>query len=269
VLEEVTSAVPDKDPKRGRYLCGTMMFEGGDALKKIGVLSGGEKSRVLLAKILATPVNLLLLDEPTNHLDLESSDALLSAIDEFDGAVVMVTHNEMFLNALAERLIVFQGDGALVFEGDYQRFLEKVGWKDEKDIMTGSGRPEAGRNESGRTEVRPAEKQKVGQKELRRLRSQILAERAAACKSLEQKIAAMEQTLLDDEGELDRMNGEIAEASASRKSHRVIELSKSIHRIRDKKNKLYKELAPLLLSLEERKAVFDQRLAELDDENPN
>jgi ATP-binding cassette subfamily F protein 3 len=240
-----------------------MMFEGGDAMKKVGVLSGGEKSRVLLAKILATPVNLLLLDEPTNHLDLESSDALLSAIDEFEGAVVMVTHNEMFLNALAERLIVFQGDGVMVFEGDYQRFLEKVGWKDEKDMMTG------GRPEPGRAEPKSVERQKLGQKDMRRLRSQILAERAAACKPLEQKIGALEQALLDDEGELDRMNQEIAEASASRKSHRVVELSKSIHRTRDKKNKLYKELAPLLLSLEERKAAYDQRLAELDEEKAN
>jgi ATP-binding cassette subfamily F protein 3 len=241
-----------------------MMFEGGDALKKISVLSGGEKSRVLLAKILATPVNLLLLDEPTNHLDLESSDALLEAIDEFEGAVVMVTHNEMFLNALAERLIVFQGDGVKVYEGDYQRFLERVGWQEEKDTMTGAVRADAARAES-----RPAEKQKIGQKEMRRLRSQILAERAAACKPLEQKIAALEQALLDDEAELDRMNREIAEASASRKSHRFVELSKAIHRTRDKKNKLYKELAPLLLSLEERKAAYDQRLAELDEEKAN
>jgi ATP-binding cassette subfamily F protein 3 len=264
VLEEVTSAVPDKDPKRGRYLCGTMMFEGGDALKKISVLSGGEKSRVLLAKILATPVNLLLLDEPTNHLDLESSDALLEAIDEFEGAVVMVTHNEMFLSALAERLIVFQGDGVTVYEGDYQRFLERVGWQEEKDAMTG-----AVRSDAPRAEARPPEKQKIGPKEMRRLRSQILAERAAACKPLEQKVAAMEQSLLDDEAELDRMNREIAEASATHKSHRVIELSKAIHRTRDKKNKLYKELAPLLVSLEARKAVYDQRLAELDEEKTN
>ncbi|MCJ7612070.1 MAG: ATP-binding cassette domain-containing protein, partial [Candidatus Aminicenantes bacterium] len=260
VLEEVTSAVPDKDPKRGRYLCGTMMFEGGDAMKKISVLSGGEKSRVLLAKILAAPVNLLLLDEPTNHLDLESSDALMSAIDEFEGAVVMVTHNEMFLNALAERLIIFQGEGVMVYEGGYERFLEKVGWSDEKNMMTGSGRPEA-----GRAEPRPAEKQKLGSKELRRLRSHLLAERAAACKHLEQRVAAIEQSLLHDEEDLDRMNREAAEASAARNSVRVVELSKAIHRTRQAMGRLYKELSPLVLELEQRKAAFDQRLAELDE----
>ena len=87
------------------------MFSGDDALKKIGVLSGGEKSRVMLGKLLVTPANLLLLDEPTHHLDMDSCDALLAAIEDFDGTVVMVTHNEMFLNALADRLIVFQDGG--------------------------------------------------------------------------------------------------------------------------------------------------------------
>ncbi len=110
------------------------MFEGDAALKKISVLSGGERSRVLLAKILATPVNLLLLDEPTNHLDMESCDALVAALDSFEGAVVMVTHNEMFLHALAQRLIVFQDEMPYVFEGSYQWFLEKGGWGDDENI---------------------------------------------------------------------------------------------------------------------------------------
>ena len=84
VLEEIGSAAPEVDPSKARYLCGLMMFEGDAALKKIGVLSGGEKSRVLLGKLIASPLNLILLDEPTNHLDMESSDALLAAIDNFD-----------------------------------------------------------------------------------------------------------------------------------------------------------------------------------------
>jgi ATP-binding cassette subfamily F protein 3 len=256
VLEEVTSAVPDGDPKRARYLCGTMMFEGGEALKKISVLSGGEKSRVLLAKILAQPVNLLLLDEPTNHLDMESSEALLSALDEFEGAVVMVTHNETFLNALAERLIVFQGGGARVYEGGYPRFLEKVGWWDEKDAPLGAVR----------VETKTPERSKLGAKELRRLRSQILAERAAACRELEQKVSGLEESLLRDGEELDRMNREVAEASAARKSRRVVELSKSIHRTRQAMSALYRELSPLVLELEQRRAIFDERLAELDEE---
>jgi ATP-binding cassette subfamily F protein 3 len=87
VEEEIMAAGCER--QQARNICGAVMFEGDDALKKISVLSGGEKARVLLGKILATPSNLLFLDEPTNHLDMESCDAFLAAIDSFDGAVVM------------------------------------------------------------------------------------------------------------------------------------------------------------------------------------
>jgi ATP-binding cassette subfamily F protein 3 len=93
VEEEILYSDPGVDRQMARDICGAMMFPGDDALKKVAVLSGGEKSRVVLGKILATPVNLLLLDEPTNHLDMESCDALLEAIDSFDGTVILVTHN--------------------------------------------------------------------------------------------------------------------------------------------------------------------------------
>ena len=178
VLEEIVSADPEGDPKRARFIAGGMMFEDDDALKRIRVLSGGEKSRVLLGKLIATPLNLLLLDEPTNHLDIESNDALLEAIDAFDGAVVMVTHNEMFLHALADRLVVFDNDDVVVYEGGYRRFLDKVGWRDE--IMQGSiaaAAPPA----NGAAGERP----KGTPKELRRLRSEIVAERSRVLRPIE------------------------------------------------------------------------------------
>ena len=134
VVEEISFSHPGLDSQTAWNICGAMMFEDEHALKKISVLSGGEKSRVMLGKLLATPLNLLLLDEITNHLDMESCDALLAALDDFEGAVIMVTHNEMFLHALAQRLIVFQHDGAHVFEGTYQHFLDKEGWEDEEDL---------------------------------------------------------------------------------------------------------------------------------------
>jgi len=124
VLEEILSSDAGIDMQSARGICGAMMFNGDDALKKINILSGGEKSRVMLGKLLATSVSLLILDEPTNHLDMEACDSLLAAIDNFDGTVIMVTHNEMFLHALAQRLIVFQDDELFVFDGSYQEFLE-------------------------------------------------------------------------------------------------------------------------------------------------
>lgn len=132
IEDEILQAHPESSRAQVRNICGAMLFDGDKALKKIEVLSGGERSRTLLGKLLAVPASLLLLDEPTNHLDQESVDSLIEAIDAFDGAVVIATHSEMVLRAVARRLIVFDGGMPWLFEGSYQDFLERVGWKDEE-----------------------------------------------------------------------------------------------------------------------------------------
>jgi len=134
VEDEILSANPNLGRTAVRSICGVMMFSGDDATKKVEVLSGGERSRTLLGKILAQPSNLLLLDEPTSHLDMDSIEALVDAIDSYEGAVVMVTHSEMMLEVLATRLIYFQGGGVGVFDGTYPEFLERIGWDDEQYI---------------------------------------------------------------------------------------------------------------------------------------
>mgnify|MGYP003306989691 CR=1 FL=1 len=126
----------DKTLPRNKILniAGTMMFTGDDYKKRLSVLSGGEKSRVLLGKIILKPCNLLLLDEPTNHLDMESCISLMEAINNFAGASVTITHNEDFLNNVANKLIVFDDDKTFVFEGGYQDFLREIGWSNEEEI---------------------------------------------------------------------------------------------------------------------------------------
>ena len=131
VYQEIQSYVPEMEETKVRQVCGNMMFSSRLSSKHIKVLSGGEKSRVMLGKILLKPANLLMLDEPTNHLDLDSCESLLEAIKAFDGAVMMVTHDEYFLKEIANKLIIFDDDKVSVFEGTYEDFLSKVGWKDE------------------------------------------------------------------------------------------------------------------------------------------
>ena len=131
IYMELQKCVPNMPESKVRSICANMMFQDNLSNKKINVLSGGEKSRVMLGKILINPANLLLLDEPTNHLDLESCDSLLAAIKDFDGAVLMVTHDEYFLREVANKLIVFDDNRVSVFEGTYNDFLVKVGWADE------------------------------------------------------------------------------------------------------------------------------------------
>jgi len=82
----------------------------------------------MLGKILLKPANLLLLDEPTNHLDMDSCESLLQAIKNFEGAVLMVTHDEYFLREVANKLIIFDNDKVTLFEGSYDEFLKKIGW---------------------------------------------------------------------------------------------------------------------------------------------
>jgi ATP-binding cassette subfamily F protein 3 len=256
VLEEIASADQGMEPARARYLSGLMMFEGNNGLKKIGVLSGGEKSRVLLGKLIATPLNLLLLDEPTNHLDLESSDALLAALDNFPGAVIMVTHNEMFLHALAERLIVFQDNGISVFEGSYERFLEQVGWQGEEI------RPKAREDEGAGGPSVPAPLP-PSRKELRKMRSEVITEKSKTLKPLEKRMAELEGAIETAEAELARWNRELVEAARAKASAKIVELSKAVHQRRKDVDAYLDELEPLLKAYETLKAEFDRRLEDL------
>ncbi|UCD78554.1 MAG: ATP-binding cassette domain-containing protein, partial [Desulfobacterales bacterium] len=255
VEEEILYSHSDIDRQRARNICGAMMFSGDDALKKISVLSGGEKSRVMLGRLLATPVNLLLLDEPTNHLDIESCDALLAAIDLFEGTVIMVTHNEMFLHTLAERLIVFQNDKIEIFDGRYQEFLEKGGWDDENS---------AGPNGRPKSTFKTAET-KQARKELRRKRSEIINLRSKTLKPLEKRIKSIESNIEAREIELDRLNQSMQQASQDQNGVRIAELSRSIHACQTAIDELFDELEAVTDEVETQHAVFDRELRQLED----
>lgn len=131
IEEEISAANPKLNLTQVKGICGLMMFSGDKSKKPNSVLSGGEKSRVLLGKIIATPCNLLLLDEPTHHLDMESIEALIDAIEDFDGAVIMVTHTELILKRMAlDKIVVCHEGKQQLFLGTYEEFIAKDGWHD-------------------------------------------------------------------------------------------------------------------------------------------
>lgn len=120
--------------KEVRGVCGALLFSGDDVHKKIKVLSGGEKSRVCLAKVMLKGCNLLFLDEPTNHLDMESCMALSKSLEEFEGTVVVVTHDERMLEEVVNKMVVFDrkfANGAALVESGYAEFLRNGGWEGE------------------------------------------------------------------------------------------------------------------------------------------
>jgi ATP-binding cassette subfamily F protein 3 len=237
------------EPQTARNVAGAMMFEGDDALKKIQVLSGGEKSRVILGKLLVTPVSLLLLDEPTNHLDMESTDAMLAAIDNFDGTVILVTHNEMFLHAIAKRLIVFQNDQIDIFEGEYQDFLNQVGWQEDE--------PPAARSENY------PQNSKLTKKKAKRLRSDCVNARAKILTPLKDRIRQIEKHIEEQEKKLHAFTLAMQKASESKESARIQEISKSIHKCQTDIDRSFDELEHLTQTYEESAKNFEEQLQSL------
>lgn len=256
VEEEILYSHSDIDRQKARNICGAMLFHQDAALKKISVLSGGEKSRVMLGKLLATPLNLLLLDEPTNHLDMESCDALLAAIDSFDGTVIMVTHNEMFLHALAHRLIVFYGDTPHVFQGSYQDFLEKDGWENHYCESDGNIK------DSDTKEISP----KLNKKDIKRIRSRLVAERSKALKPLRDRILQTEQDIEKNENMMDKFNTLMQTASLSGNGEEISQLSKSIHTCNLAIKNLFDELEKTTSALESQETIFKLKMEKLESE---
>ncbi len=125
ILEEVQSHMPTANLGYIRNLLGSLLFSGDEVEKKIKVLSGGEKSRVVLATILSRPINFLVLDEPTNHLDIRSREVLMDALKRFEGTVMMVSHDRFFLRELTTRVFALSKSKMITFDGQYDEFLER------------------------------------------------------------------------------------------------------------------------------------------------
>jgi ATP-binding cassette subfamily F protein 3 len=124
VLDTVSAALPDMNVATVRTLLGCFLFQGDDVEKKISILSGGERSRVVLACLLGRPLNFLILDEPTNHLDIRSREILMEALKDFEGTVVLVSHDRHFLKEVTNRTYLVKDHKLSVFEGGYKEFLE-------------------------------------------------------------------------------------------------------------------------------------------------
>ncbi|MFH2092114.1 MAG: ATP-binding cassette domain-containing protein [Pseudomonadota bacterium] len=250
IEEELMATSKDVDRQAARNICGAMMFEQDAALKKISVLSGGEKARVMLGKLLMKPLNLLLLDEPSNHLDIESCDAFISALVNFEGAVVIVTHNEMFLHSIANRLVVFKNNEVSVFDGTYQEFLEKEGW-DEEDLL------------SDKKQIRlPV----LNKKELRQKKSEIIQEKSRTLGPVKKKISSLEQSIEKNEGLIEQQHQAILIASQEQDGQKIQQLSRELARLQKENDQLYENLEQAMESFEKIETMFDNQLEQLEKE---
>ncbi len=218
ILQEIQLANPDLGQSSQRAICGAMMFSNEDALKKISVLSGGEKARVLLGKIMAQKSNILLLDEPTNHLDIESVEILTEELEKFPGALLLVTHNENLLKRLATKLIIFREGNCEFYNGDYEDFLKRVGWEEDETKQI----------------EKKTENKKVGTKE----RQAIISERAKMLRPLREKIeererqiTGLELLLKDETSKLELAYSQDDQQVVRDSSERIGKINKKIEEI--------------------------------------
>ena len=125
VMNEIWDDFPRLEVDRVRGVLALFLLTGDDVFQRVGTLSGGERGRVALAKLMLKQDNLLLLDEPTNHLDMDSREVLEAALDDFDGTILTVSHDRYFINKVATRVIEMRPDGATEYLGNYDDYLEK------------------------------------------------------------------------------------------------------------------------------------------------
>ncbi|MDY0320231.1 MAG: ABC-F family ATP-binding cassette domain-containing protein [Arcobacteraceae bacterium] len=244
IIDEIYSVNQKLGEAMVRNICGLMMFSGDNAKKKISLLSGGEKSRVMLGKILAKEVNLLFLDEPTNHLDMDSIEALTKAIQNFEGSSIIVTHSEELLRATCDRLIVFSSVGATYFDGTYDEFLEKIGWEDEEPVSK-------------------PKKPKVNKQELKKLRSALVLEKSKTLSPIKKEIEGIEAQIVKLEDMLETTKSALVEATNKIDNAKVMELSKSVSKYEKDIEAKFEELTAVQYKLDELTLDFDKKLQEL------
>lgn len=231
VLNELWDAFPRLDLDRVRSVLALFLFTGDDVYKKISMLSGGEKGRVSLCKLMLKRDNLLLLDEPTNHLDMDSREVLEGALEDFDGTILTVSHDRYFINRVADRIIEMRPDGVKEYLGNYDDYLEK------------KRREEAGLEDAAASGMTKTQLDK------QRRRERLLRE---GKKALEKQLEAAEARIADAEKEIQELEARMADPELYQRPDEARETARRHAELQAGMDALYEEWEALSEAVSER-----------------
>jgi ATP-binding cassette subfamily F protein 3 len=224
VLQELEAVARTDDTPRLRGHLGAFLFTGDDVDKKISVLSGGEKARVALARLLLRPVNLLILDEPTNHLDLAAREVLERALGAYAGTLLFISHDRTFINAVATRVVDVRDGRLRSFPGDYDDYL--------RGLSRGAGDVVA--------EAAPAARSTLPTDKQARVAARAHArERAKALERARRRVATIEQEILQQEESLEALDHKLAQPDVYRDGDLVRAVEAERGEVRDRIDTLY------------------------------
>ncbi len=226
IFETIISEVPESDQTVIRTVLGLFGFSGDDIKKKTGVLSGGEKSRVSLSRILLTPQNFLIMDEPTNHLDSISRDALEHALENYDGTLLLISHDRFFLNRIVTRVIELKEGSLYSYDGNYSYYLSR-----REEIVAGPGEI----NVPGNFSVSQNKKE---ERKLRAISRQVISSKRRTLRTTIEKIESEINDLEEEKGEMDIL---LSDHSTYEDSFTISELQKKYSNLNQKLESLYKE----------------------------
>ncbi len=241
MLDDISGIAPKVPQTELRSLLGCFMFSGDDVFKKLGVLSGGERNRYAMAKMLVSPANMLLLDEPTNHLDLRAKDVLLDAIRNFTGTVLFVSHDRYFIDGLATRVFEVEDRRVHIYPGNYEDYLWRKQGGPEKvsvSLTNGIQRPVAVTNTAPTAVQAPSAP-------VKRLNPIKL-------KQLEDHLAAAEQEIPRVESAIAAAEEKLGVYTTAEEAQRT---AAELDRLRDQRSTLLAEWEDLTLALEEQAAA--------------
>jgi len=222
-IEEVASG---EIRKMIRTLLGSFLFSGDEIFKEIGVLSGGEKSRVALAKMLLSPSNFLILDEPTNHLDISSKDILKNALRDFSGSILIASHDRDFLNPIINKVLEIENKKIKLFSGNIDDYLYmKKNYAQQSSTIS--------------TEKENSSKNILSIKEKKKLEAEIRQKKYSLTKPLREKIHSLEKEIEKIEASIIELETEMSHPDYFKNSERVKTAAKSYESYKNKLNDLY------------------------------